>query len=96
MWFGGIAEVIALFAPADDGVVWHFGQYPEALEEDKLVATPAWIAGVQDARPGITIKATPQPGGPSDCLGWGPAVGWNDRAEVDQMGQETGVPAEYA
>jgi hypothetical protein len=86
-------EEIAFFAQADDGTVWHFGQYPEVIEEGKLIETPSWIAGVQDARPGITIKGGPQLGGPSYCQGWGPAVNWNDRAEVDQLGQETCVPA---
>lgn len=86
-------EEIAFFAQADDGTVWHFGQYPEVYEGGKLIETPAWIAGVEEARPGITIKASPQLGGPSYCQGWGPAVNWNDRAEVDQVGQETCVPA---
>lgn len=83
---------LAFFAQADDGTIWHFGQYPEVYESGKLVEAPAWIAGIQDARPGITIKAEPRLGAPSYSQGWGPAVSWTDRAEVDQVGQAVCVP----
>jgi hypothetical protein len=83
---------LALFAQDNDGNIWHFGQYPEEYEDGKVVKAPAWIAGIQDARAGISIKADPQLGAPSYCQGWGPAVGWNDRAEVAEVGQHTCVP----
>jgi len=84
---------IALFAQADDGTVWHFGQYPEVYDGDKIVETPAWIHGIQDASAGITMKPDPQPLAPSYSEGWGPAVGWDDRAKVFETGSETCVPA---
>lgn len=83
---------LALFAQAKDGNIWHFGQYPEVYEKGKLVDTPAWVAGIEDARPGITIKAIPHLGGPDYSQGLGPAVKWTDRARVIQAGQETCVP----
>jgi len=84
---------LAFFAQADDGNVWHFGQYPEVYEEGKLVEAPAWIHGVEGAQAGITIKADPQLGAPSYAQGWGPAVGWNDRARVCKTDQKTCVRA---
>lgn len=84
---------LAFFAQDNDGNVWHFGQYPEVYEGGAFVEAPAWIAGIAGARPGITIKAEPQPGGPSYSQGWGPAVSWTDRAQVGAVGQETCVPA---
>ncbi len=84
---------IAFFAQADDGVIWHFGQYPEVYENGELVETPAWIAGIEEARPGITMKAEPKLGTPDYSQGLGPAVGWTDRAQVEQVGQETCVAA---
>ena len=84
---------IALWAQDDDGVVWHFGQYPEVWEDEEIVETPAWIHGVQDALAGISMKNPPDPFGPSYSQGWGPAVSWNDRAKVFEMGSETCVPA---
>jgi hypothetical protein len=84
---------LAFFAQADDRTLWHFGQYPEAYEEGKLVETPAWIHGVEGAQAGITIKAEPQPGAASYSQGWGPAVAWSDRARVYQTGQKTCVRA---
>jgi hypothetical protein len=84
---------IALWAQDDDGTVWHLGQYPEELEEGEIVATPAWIAGVQDAKAGISMKAEPQFGSLSYSQGWGPAVSWTDRARVFDMGTNTCVPA---
>lgn len=83
---------LALFAQDDLGNIWHFGQYPEVYEEGKFIEAPAWIAGIEDARPGITLKAEPKLGGGSYSQGWGPAVSWTDRAQVAQVGQEVCVP----
>ena len=84
---------LALFAQDNDGTVWHLGQYPEVYDENgKVIETPSWIHGIEDARAGITMKANPQLGAPSYSQGWGPAVDWTDRAQVEQMGQQTCVP----
>jgi hypothetical protein len=91
---GRLAESeIALFAQDDEGNVWQFGEYPEEYEGGEIVKTPAWIAGIQGARAGLAMKAEPAVGAPSYAQGWGPAVGWNDRAEIAQMGERTCVPA---
>ena len=83
---------IALWAQDDDGYVWHFGQYPEVYEDGKVAETPAWLHGFEDALAGISMKPEPQPFAPSYSQGWGPAVGWNDRAKVFEMGSKTCVP----
>jgi hypothetical protein len=83
---------LALFAQADDGNVWHFGQYPEVYEEGQVVESPAWVAGIAGARPGITIKKEPKLGGPSYSQGWSPVVPWTDRARVAQVGVQDCVP----
>jgi hypothetical protein len=82
---------IAFFAQDNDGNVWHLGQYPEEYERGKFVDAPAWIAGVQNARAGISMKAKPRLGAPSYSQGWGPAVNWTDRARVYRMGRRTCV-----
>ena len=82
---------IALFAQDVFGTVWHLGQYPEVYEDGKLVEAPAWIAGFEEARPGITMKAEPQLGTPSYSQGWGPAVDWFDRGQVTEVDQKTCV-----
>lgn len=84
---------LALFAQDNDGTVWHLGQYPEEYDKGRFVDAPAWIAGVQNARPGISMKPEPRLGAPSYSQGWGPAVNWTDRAQVSQMGRRTCVPA---
>jgi hypothetical protein len=83
---------VALWAQDDDGYVWHFGQYPEVYEDGEIVETPAWIHGFEGALAGISMKFEPEPFGPSYSQGWGPAVGWNDRAKVFEMGSKTCVP----
>jgi hypothetical protein len=85
---------LALFAQDDDGNVWHLGQYPEEYENGEFVDAPAWIAGFQNARAGISMKAEPRLGAPSYSQGWGPAVNWTDRARVYRMGQRTCVPVD--
>jgi hypothetical protein len=62
------------------------------FEDEKLIETPVWIAGQRDAKAGITIKAQPQMGGPSYSQGWGPEVGWADRAKVFEVSSRTCVP----
>ncbi len=84
---------LAFFAQADNGDVWHFGQYPEVYEAGQLTEVPAWIHGIEGARAGLTIKAQPQLGGRSYSQGWGPAVGWSDRARVYKTNQKTCVKA---
>jgi hypothetical protein len=83
---------IALWAQDDDGYVWHFGQYPEVYEDGEIAETPAWIHGLADALAGISMKPEPQPFAPSYSQGWGPSVGWNDRAKVFETGSKTCVP----
>jgi uncharacterized membrane protein YkoI len=84
---------LAFFAQDNDGTVWRMGEYPEEYEDGKFVDAPTWIHGCKDARAGIMMMAKPQTGTPSYAQGWGPAVDWTDRGKVDQMGQETTVPA---
>ena len=67
------------------------GEYPEEYEEGKIVATPAWLPGVQDAQAGILMQTSPTADTPSS-EGWGPAVGWTDRARVLETGSKTCVP----
>jgi hypothetical protein len=83
---------LAFFAQDNDGNVWELGEHPEAYEDGKLVESPTWIHRVKGARAGLSMKAKPRPGASSYSLGWGPAVGFNDRARVRRIGQRTCVP----
>jgi hypothetical protein len=83
---------IAFFAQDSDGNVWLLGEYPEEYEHGEIAKAPAWIHGVERARAGLAMPAEPQLGARSYAQGWGPAVGWNDRASTHQMGVETCVP----
>ena len=84
---------LAFYAQDSSGTVWYLGEYPEEYEDGKFVAAPAWIHGFEEARAGIMMPAKPTPGTPSYPEGWGPAVDWTDRGQVDQTGQKTCVPA---
>jgi len=83
---------LAFFAQDNDGNVWQLGEYPEEYEDGKLVGKPAWIHGIRGARAGVSMKTEPRLGTPSYSLGWGPAVGFNDRARVLRVGAKTCVP----
>jgi hypothetical protein len=88
----GEAEIV-LWAQDDDGVVWRMGEYPEVIEDGKLVETPVWINGFEDALAGVAMLADPAVDTPSYAEGWGPAVGWNDRGRVFEVGSKTCVRA---
>jgi len=85
---------LAFFAQDNNGNVWRMGEYPEEYEDEgQFVAAPTWIHGFEEARAGIMMQGKPEVGTPSYAQGWGPAVDWTDRGQVDQMGVETTVPA---
>ena len=85
---------IAFYAQDNDGNVWYFGEHPEDFEDGVFADAPTWIAGFQDARPGIVMMAEPQVGGPNIYQGWGPKVGWSDYGQVEQMGLKICVPVD--
>lgn len=85
---------LAFFAEDKAGNVWLMGEYPEEYDAGKIVGHPSWIHGIEGARAGIMMMPKPQAGTPSYSEGWGPAVGWTDRGQVDQVGQKTCVPVD--
>jgi hypothetical protein len=89
-----VEKEIAFYAQDNDGNVWYLGEYPEEYEGGEFVDAPSWIAGLEDAKAGIKMRAEPQMGTPSYFQGWAPAVEWTDYGQVDQMGQETCVAAD--
>jgi uncharacterized protein YbaA (DUF1428 family) len=90
---GNLVETeLAFYAQDNNGNVWRMGEYPEVYENNKLVDAPAWISGLKGARAGIMMAADPQLGDRSYSQGWGPAVGFTDRWQVDMVDQETCVP----
>jgi len=84
---------VAFFAQDSAGTVWRMGEYPEEYEGGNFIAAKPWIHGFEDAQAGIEMPAEPRVGTPSYAQGWGPAVGWTDRGQVDSVGQQTCVPA---
>ncbi len=92
---GELAEAeLAFYAQDDEGNVWRMGEYPEEYDAGQLVASPTWIHGLAEARAGIHMQANPALGTPSYAQGWGPAVDWTDRGQVDQMHQQICVPVD--
>ncbi len=90
----GEAEEVELtfYAQDDFGTVWYFGEYSEEYEDAKIVKSPLWLAGLQGALAGVMMQATPRIGTPDYAEGLGPAVRWNDRAKVRQVGGRQCVP----
>jgi len=87
-----VEKEIAFLAQDDAGNVWLLGEYPEEYEDGEFVAAPTWITGIAGAKAGILVRADP-PFGPSWPQGWGPEVGWTDRARVFEVDSSTCVPA---
>jgi hypothetical protein len=84
---------LAFFAQDSAGTVWRMGEYPEEYEGGKFITAKPWIHGFEGAQAGIEMPAEPRVGTPSYAQGWGPAVGWTDRGQVDSVGQQTCVRA---
>jgi hypothetical protein len=79
-----VEEEIAFYAQDDDGTVWYFGEHPEELEGGKVVNAPTWIAGLDDAKPGIKMFADPSAHTQTWYQGWGPKVEWSDFGRLDE------------
>lgn len=84
---------LAFYAQDNDGNVWRMGEYPEVYENNRLVEAPAWISGLKGALAGIMMAGDPESRDGSYSQGWGPAVGFTDRWQVDMVEQETCVLA---
>jgi hypothetical protein len=82
---------LAFFAQDNDGNVWRMGEYPEVYENGVLVETPAWLSGLKGAVAGIMMPTSPTLGAPSYSQGWGPAVDFTDRAQVEETDQQVCV-----
>ena len=89
-----VEEELAFYAQDDAGNVWRMGEFPVEYDAGEIVGAPTWMHGFQDAQAGIHMPADPQPGTPSYAQGWGPAVGWTDRGQVDEIGAESCVPVD--
>jgi hypothetical protein len=87
-----VERELSFFAQDDGGTVWHVGEYPEEVENGKVVEAPAWIHGLQGARAGVAMETAPKVGEPDYAQGFGPAVGWLDRAVAFRIGERTCVP----
>ena len=87
-----IEKEVAFYAQDNDGNVWYLGEHPEEFADGKFVDAPTWIAGIEEAKPGVKMMAEPKVGMAKYYQGWGPAVEWSDYGRIDKMGQETCVP----
>ena len=65
-----VEKELSFYAQDKDGTVWYLGEHPEEYEDGEFVNAPTWIAGIEDAKPGIKMQADPQPGAGSIFQGW--------------------------
>jgi hypothetical protein len=78
---------LSFLAQDDNGNVWRLGEYPEEYEDGKLTRAPAWIHGLEGARAGTMMQASPRVGSPGYSQGWAPTVGWKDYAQTYAVGK---------
>jgi hypothetical protein len=70
-WIVDIAEgevvekEIAFYAQDKNGNVWYFGEHPEEYKDGAFVTAPTWIAGIEEAQPGLKMWSEPQVGMPA-------------------------------
>jgi len=87
-----LEEELAFWAQDDFGNVWLFGEYPEEHEDGPVSAPSTWLAGVQEAKAGILMRANPRPNTSQYKQGEAPAVEFLDVAQVFAANQHTCVP----
>jgi hypothetical protein len=88
-----VEDELSFMAQDRFGNVWHTGEVPREWEEGKIVASPAWIAGVKGAYAGIVMRVQPRLGTPPYQQGFAPPpVNWTDHAQIHKLGIENCVP----
>ena len=87
-----LEEELAFWAQDDFGNVWLFGEYPEEREGGTVSAPSTWLAGNQNAKAGILMRANPQANTSQYKQGEAPAVEFLDVAKVFAVNQSTCVP----
>jgi len=88
-----VEEELAFWAQDDFGNVWLMGEYPEEHADDGTVSAPVtWLAGVQQAAPGILMRSNPQLNTTQYEQGDAPSVEFLDLAKVFATNQHTCVP----
>lgn len=84
---------LAFQAQDNDGNVWLLGEYPEEYENGQFkTAESTWFAGLEGARPGVLMRASPRPGTSSYLQGLAPKIEFQDRAKVAKTGLSTCTP----
>lgn len=81
-----VEREIAFYAQDDEGTVWYLGEHPEEFEDGEFVGAPTWIAGLEDALPGIKMLADPVSHTQTYYQGWAPSVEWSDFSRLDEAG----------
>jgi hypothetical protein len=87
-----VEEELAFWAQDDFGNVWLFGEYPEEHENNKVTAPSTWLAGVQNAAPGVLMRSNPKLNTSQYKQGEAPSVEFLDLAKVFAENQRTCVP----
>jgi len=88
-----VEEELAFMAQDDAGNVWSLGEYPEEHADNGTVSAPSvWLGGVQQAIPGVLMRANPQTNTTAYLQGRAPAVEFLDQAVVNATDQQVCVP----
>ena len=87
-----LEEELAFWAQDDFGNVWLFGEYPEEHENNAISAPSTWLAGNQNSKAGILMRANPKANTSQYKQGEAPSVGFLDVASVFAVNQSTCVP----
>ena len=83
-----VEKEIAFYAQDKNGNVWYFGEHAEEYKDGEFDIASTWIAGIEEARPGVKMWTDPQVGIPTYFQGWAPTVDWSDFGTVDATGDE--------
>jgi hypothetical protein len=77
---------LAFMAQDDDGNVWNTGEYPEEYTDGVFTGAPrTWIGLVEDALPGVGMRARPRPGTPTYFQALVPSIEFGDTATVTKI-----------
>ena len=92
---GGQAQEseLSFWAQDDAGNVWNMGEYPEEFPGGVFAGAPStWLAGFDEAQPGVHMGPDPKVTTKWSLQGFAPRIDFEDCARVNKLNQTICIP----
>jgi len=84
---------LSFWAQDDAGNVWNMGEYPEEFQDGNFAGAPStWLAGFDEAQPGVHMFPDPKVTSKWSLQGFAPRIDFEDCGRVNKLNQTICIP----